>query len=74
MLPYPFIEHTEAGRIGLGVFGILVLFVTARMVRATPGRNWVAVVIALPAVVLLGLQALYDMPRSTPVPTGAGPS
>ena len=33
MLLYPFIEHTEAGRIGLGVFGIVVLFVATRMVR-----------------------------------------
>ena len=63
MLLYPFIEHTDAGRIGLGVFGIVVLFLTTRMVRATPGLNWVAVVIALPAIVLLGLQVVYDMPH-----------
>ncbi len=62
MLLYPFIERTDAGRIGFGVFGILVLFVTTRMVRRTRGLTWVTIGIALPAVVLLGLQAMYDMP------------
>ncbi len=70
MLVYPAIERTEAGRIGFGVFGIAVLFITTRMVRATPGLNWFAVVIAMPAVLLLGLQALYDLPQLLPWSSG----
>jgi Ion channel len=62
MLLYPFIEHTDAGRIGLGVFGIVVLCITTRMVRATPGLTWVSVGIALPAIGLLALQAFFGMP------------
>jgi hypothetical protein len=66
MLLYPFIEGTDVGRIGLGVFGIVVLVVTTGMVRRTPGLNWVAGGIALPAVVLLALQALFGMPQLLP--------
>ena len=70
MLLYPFIEHTEAGRIGLGAFGIVVLVITTRMVRQTPGLTWVSVGIALPAVVLLVLQALFGMPQLLPWSAG----
>lgn len=70
MLLYPFIEHTDAGRIGFGAFGIVVLFITTRMVRQTPGLTWVSVGIALPAVVLLVLQALFEMPQLLPWSAG----
>ena len=70
MLLYPFIEHTDAGRIGFGAFGIVVLFITTRMVRQTPGLTWVSVGIALPAVVLLVLQALVEMPQLLPWSAG----
>ncbi|MBC8056014.1 MAG: two pore domain potassium channel family protein [Rhizobiales bacterium] len=66
MLLYPFIEHTDAGRIGLGAFGIVALVVTTRMVRQTPGFTWISVGIALPSVVLLALQALFVMPHLLP--------
>jgi hypothetical protein len=66
MLLYPFIEGTDAGRIGFGVFGIVVLIITTGMVRRTPGLNWVSGGIALPAIVLLALQALYGMPQLLP--------
>lgn len=61
MLLYPFIEGTDAGRIGFGVFGIVVLLITTAMVRHTPGLNWVAGGIALPAMLLLALQVWFDM-------------
>ena len=70
MLLYPFIEHTEAGRIGLGAFGIVVLVITTRMVRQTPGLTWVSVAIALPAVLLLVLQALFEVPQLLPWSAG----
>ena len=70
MLLYPFIENTHAGRIGFGAFGIVVLVITTRMVRDTPGLTWVSVGIALPAVVLLALQALFAMPQLLPWSAG----
>ncbi|MGK2900229.1 MAG: ion channel [Burkholderiaceae bacterium] len=70
MLLYPFIENTHAGRIGFGAFDIVVLVITTRMVRQTPGLTWVSVGIALPAVVLLALQALFEMPQLLPWSAG----
>lgn len=70
MLLYPFIENTHAGRIAFGAFGIVVLVITTRMVRHTPGLTWVSVGIALPAVVLLALQALFVMPQLLPWSSG----
>jgi Ion channel len=66
MLLYPFVEKTDASRIGLGVVGLVVLAVTTRMVRSTPWDTWVSVCIALPAIVLLGLQAILVMPQLLP--------
>ncbi len=66
MLLYPFIEDTDAARIGLAIFGTAVLVVTTRMVRSTPGLTWVSACIALPAIVLLGLQALLRLPQLLP--------
>lgn len=61
MLLYPFVEGTDVGRIGFGVFGIVVLVVTTGMVRRTPGLNWISYSIALPAVAMLALQAWFGM-------------
>lgn len=66
MVLYPFIENTQASRIGFGVFGIVVLIVTTGMVRRTPGLTWVSVGIALPAVALLALQLVFGMPELSP--------
>jgi hypothetical protein len=66
MLLYPFIEHIDGGRYGLTIFGIVVLAVTTAMVRRTPGLTWVSICIGLPAIVLLALQALFDLPQLLP--------
>lgn len=60
---YPFIENTDVGRIGFGIFGIVVLGVTTRMVQRTPFVTWIGVGIALPAIVLLALQMVFDWPQ-----------
>lgn len=70
LLLYPFIENTHAGRIGLGAFGIVVLGLTTRMVRKTPGLMWVSMAIAFPAIVLLALQAMFGMPHLLPWSAG----
>jgi len=66
MVLYPLFENTDAGRIGFGIFGVLVLIVTTRMVRMTPGLAWVSMGIALPAIVLQVLQVLLDVPHLLP--------
>jgi hypothetical protein len=66
LLLYPFIEGTDAGRIGLGMFGIVVLIITTGMVRRTPGLTWVSAGIALPAIGMLALQAFFGMPELLP--------
>ncbi|MGH8854741.1 MAG: ion channel [Telluria sp.] len=61
MLLYPFIEGEPAGHGAFNVFGILVLVLTIRMVRRTPGETWVSVVLAVPIIILLALQTLLGL-------------
>ncbi|MES2957459.1 MAG: potassium channel family protein [Pseudomonadota bacterium] len=61
MLLYPLIEGTDAGRIGFGAFGVLVLVVTVGLVRRTPGLTWVSVCIALPAIAMQAMQSMLGM-------------
>lgn len=61
LLLYPVLEATRGGPLALSAFGIAVLVVTTRMVRRTPGLTWLSVCLALPAIVMLLLQALLDM-------------
>jgi len=62
MLAVPFLENTEAGRIGFVAIGVVVLVVAVRLVRATPGLTWVAFGLAAPAVALQVASALLDRP------------
>lgn len=57
---YPFIENTEYGHVGLNVFGIVVLCLAIRTVRQTPGLAWISVSLAVPVVILLVLQMIFD--------------
>jgi hypothetical protein len=61
MLLYPFIEEAPAGHAMLNVFGIVVLALTIRMVRRTPGETWISVALAVPIVILLGLQNFLEL-------------
>jgi hypothetical protein len=61
MLLYPFIENTHAGLVTFNAFGILVLIFTVRMVRRTPGLTWVSAMLAVPIIVMLVLQSVFDM-------------
>lgn len=63
---YPFLESTRVGPLALGAFGVVVLVITTGMVRRTPGLTWVSACIALPAIVLIAMQALLDMPGLLP--------
>ncbi len=61
MLLYPFIESTPGGLVAFNAFGIVVLIFTVRMVRKTPGQTWISAGLAIPIIVLLILQSVFDM-------------
>ena len=61
MLLYPFIEREPAGHTAFNVFGILVLSLTIRMVRRTPGETGISVALGVPIVILLALQTFLDL-------------
>jgi hypothetical protein len=66
LLLYPMLESTRVGPVALSAFGIVVLVFTTGMVRRTPGLTWLSVCLALPAIVMLALQATQDMPWLQP--------
>lgn len=66
LLLYPLLESTPGGAVALSAFGIAVLVITTRMVRRTPGLTWLSAGLALPAIVLLLLQAVWGMPELQP--------
>ena len=57
ILVYPFLKG-QAGTAVLSVFGIALLGLVALSVRKSPGLTWVALLLALPATVLLLIQAI----------------
>jgi hypothetical protein len=61
VLLYPFMDDSPVGRAALSLFGLLVLFLAVRAVRATPALTWVAVLIGLPVVVFTVLEAAYPL-------------
>ena len=60
MLLYPFMAGNDVGRALFSVFGIVILGLVVRAVRATPALTWVAVLLGVPATVLLVIQAFTD--------------
>jgi hypothetical protein len=57
VLLYPFMESSDVGRALFSVFGIAILALVVLAVRTTPGLTWVAVLLGIPATVLLLIQA-----------------
>jgi hypothetical protein len=57
VLLYPFMEGSDVGRALFSVFGIAILALVVLAVRTTPGLTWVAVLLGIPATVLLLIQA-----------------
>ena len=58
ILAYPFMEGSHAGRALFSAFGIGILGLVLLAVRSSPAHTWVGVVLALPATVLLIIQAI----------------
>ncbi|WEN14188.1 ion channel [Rhodanobacter sp. AS-Z3] len=66
LLLYPFIEQTRPARALLGAFGVVVLGLAISMVRRTPGRAWISLSIAVPAVALNVIDMIMDVPLLRP--------
>jgi hypothetical protein len=58
VLVYPAMEGSDAGRSLFSLFGIAVLGLVVLAVRSSPGLTWVAVLLGIPATVLLLIQAI----------------
>lgn len=62
---YPLMENTPVGRTMVGVFGIVVLALALRVVNRSPVLNWVAWLLALPAVALAVAGVVTDIDKLT---------
>jgi hypothetical protein len=62
VLLYPLMEDMPGGRALFGAFGILVLALALWVVNRSPSVNWIAWLLALPAVVLSLAAATLDRP------------
>lgn len=60
VLLYPFMEDSGVGRALFSVFGIAILGLVVLAVRSLPALTWVGIVFAVPATVLLLVQAITD--------------
>ena len=58
LLVYPLLEDNHAGRAVFSAFGIGFLALVYLAVQGSPGLTWVAVVLGVPATVLLVIQAV----------------
>jgi len=58
VLLYPFMEGSDVGRALFSLFGIAILGLVVLAVQATPSLTWVAVLVGVPATVLLLIQAI----------------
>ena len=70
MLLYPFLEGTQAGLVAYNAFGVMVLTLTTRMVRRTPGLTWISGSLATVIIVLLVLQTFFSMAHLLPWSSG----
>jgi hypothetical protein len=58
VLLYPFMENSDAGRALFSLFGIAILGLVLLAVRSSPAWTWLGVLLAIPAGVLLVIQAV----------------
>jgi phosphate starvation-inducible membrane PsiE len=58
LLLYPFMESSDVGRSLFSVFGILVLGLVLLAVRSSPALTSIGIALAIPATVLLVIQAV----------------
>jgi hypothetical protein len=56
VLIYPFMDESAVGRAALSTFGLIVLILAVRTVRATPALTWVSILLGVPIVILTVLE------------------
>ena len=66
VLVYPAMEGNDVGRSLFSVFGIVVLALVVLAVRSSPGFTGVAVVLGIPATILLLIQAMTQDDKLLP--------
>lgn len=59
---YPLMEQAAESRAYFGLFGVIVLGLTLRMVRNTPGVTWIALVLASSIVTLFVTNTVWPNP------------
>ena len=74
VLLYPFMEGSDVGRALFSVFGIAILGLVMLAVRRSPALTWVAVLLGIPATVLLLIQAVPAATTCCPTPRRWRPS
>lgn len=52
LLAFPFMQPTTFGRVGVSIFGAIVLVLALWTVRSTPALSWISLLIGIPAVIL----------------------
>jgi hypothetical protein len=62
LLVYPAMSSSGLGRAAFNAFGVVVVLLALWAVRYSPGLTWIGVLLALPASVLLVVQAAADEP------------
>jgi hypothetical protein len=58
VLIYPFAEDTRAGRALFSLLGVVILILVVLTVRRSPALTWVSILLGIPAVILLLIQAI----------------
>ena len=66
LLLYPLVGNTDHGRVVLGGFGVVVLSLTILVINKSPTANWIAWLLATPAVVLLVIGTWGGQPQLLP--------
>ena len=67
---YPFFSSSFAGRTVFSVFGLVILLLTIRALRATPYFTWFSALVFVPAVVLLVILVITQNAKLFPVSAG----
>jgi hypothetical protein len=62
ILLYPWMETSPRGRAVFGVFGLVILGVTLRVVRRSPAATWLALMLAVVVVALSVVHAITPHP------------
>jgi hypothetical protein len=60
VLIYPFLEGGQVGRALFSIFGIAILGLVVLAVRRSPALTWIALLLGVPATILLLIQAITD--------------